>query len=208
MTSTNRALSSHKAGAAQLPGFWSEVRTLTRHAKLVERLSPQLLRKHVATAPAKQGEALALVRQIDDLFIHLQKVRARVAALESPGLPQRPQTDALNQEIRSGSLLDSGSFASRLHWTPQALSKALAARRVFYVEVGGIRYFPAFYADPLYERKQLEAVTKLLGDLPGGAKLQFFSTPKGSLGRLTPLQALAKGQLVKVKVAAEGFAQG
>jgi hypothetical protein len=42
-----------------------------------------------------------------------------------------------------------------------------------------LSYFPAFYADKRYDRRHLEAITKLLGDLPDGAKLQFFLNPKG-----------------------------
>lgn len=58
----------------------------------------------------------------------------------------------------------------------------------------------------MYQRAQLEAVTKVLGDLPGGAKLQFFLTRKGSLGGATPLEALAQGKLQKVKDVAAAFA--
>jgi hypothetical protein len=62
----------------------------------------------------------------------------------------------------------------------------------------GERYFPAFYADPAYQRSQLEAVTKVLRELPGGAKLQFFLSRRGSLGGATAQQALAKGKLQNV----------
>jgi hypothetical protein len=75
------------------------------------------------------------------------------------------------------------------------------------VELKGNTYYPAFFLDPQYERRQLEAVSKVLGDLPGAAKLQFMLTPKGSLGSLTPLQALSKGKVGDVKIAAEGFLQ-
>jgi hypothetical protein len=98
------------------------------------------------------------------------------------------------------------NFASQLDWTRQALSKALKSNRVFFVDFKGDRYFPAFYADPTYRRSQLEAVTKVLGDLPGGAKLQFFLSRKGSLGGATPLEALAEGKLRKVKDIAAAFA--
>lgn len=105
-------------------------------------------------------------------------------------------------------MLESGAFITRLGWTRQALSKALAARRVFLVEHREARYFAAFYADKRYDRRDLEAITKLLGDLPGGAKLQFWLNPRGSLSKRTPLQALERGQLAAVKAAAEGFVQG
>jgi hypothetical protein len=85
----------------------------------------------------------------------------------------------------------------------QALSKALAARRVFFVEHQGARYYPSFFADPKYERRQIETVSKALGDLPGGAKLAFMTTPKASLAGRTPLEALAVGEVAAAKAAAE-----
>jgi hypothetical protein len=103
-------------------------------------------------------------------------------------------------------LLSSTEFASQLDWTRQALSRALTSNRVFYVDFKGDRYFPAFYAEPNYQRSHLEAVTKVLGDLHGGAKLQFFLNGKGSLGGATPLEHLAQGKLQKVKDVAAAFA--
>ncbi len=124
--------------------------------------------------------------------------------------------------MSDGSLLDSAEFQRRAGVTRQALSKAVLARRVFYLEHAGQRGYPSFYMDPAYERSQLEAVTKLLGDLSGGAKWVFFNTPRGSLataGRLqdgvstesgvprTPLQALKAGELARVRAAAIAVAE-
>ncbi len=113
----------------------------------------------------------------------------------------------LLKSIKMQALLDSSDFANRLNWTRQALSKALRANRVFSLEVRGNRYFPAFFTDPRHERRHLEAVSRLLGDVPGGSKWLFFTTPKGSLAGLTPIQALDKGQLVAVKATVERFSQ-
>jgi deoxyribodipyrimidine photolyase-like uncharacterized protein len=114
---------------------------------------------------------------------------------------------ALLKSIKMQELLDSSNFTKRLNWTRQALSKALRANRVFFLEVRGDRYFPAFFTDPRHERRHLEVVSRMLGDVPGGGKWLFFTTPKGSLSGLTPIQALDKGQLVAVKAAAERFTQ-
>ncbi len=67
-----------------------------------------------------------------------------------------------DEMIRKRELLESAAFATRLGCTRQALGKALAARRVFFVEHQGTRYFPAFYADKRYDRRHLGAITKLL----------------------------------------------
>lgn len=93
-----------------------------------------------------------------------------------------------------------------LRWSTRLLTRAIDSRRIFFVTIAGKRLFPAFYADPRYDSKQLAAVTKVLGDLPDGSKLQFFQTPKGSLAGLTPLQALKLRHFGAVRVAAEGFA--
>jgi hypothetical protein len=102
-------------------------------------------------------------------------------------------------------LIDEESLLAGLHCSRRFLRQAIESRRIFFVELDGTRLYPAFYADPCYDRKQLWAVTKRLGELPDGSKLQFFQTPKGSLGGLTPLQALRLGQAAAVNIAAEGF---
>jgi hypothetical protein len=112
----------------------------------------------------------------------------------------------LTQMVRARELVASADFLKELGLSKQALSKALGANRIFYVDLRGQRYFPAFYVDPMYRRTQLEAVTKELGNLPGGAKLQFFMNRRGSLGGTTPLEALAAGKLEKVKDVAAAFA--
>ena len=111
----------------------------------------------------------------------------------------------LQTMIRRGELVVPSAFAAQMGWSQRALSEALDSKRVFFVEVGNARYFPAFFAST--ERRQLQAVSKALGRLPGGAKLAFFLTRKGSLDRKTPLEALAKGQAAAVHAAAAGYAQ-
>ena len=66
--------------------------------------------------------------------------------------------------------------------------------------------YPAFFADARHDRAVLERVSRALGSLPGGAKWEFFTTPRLSLGRKTPLQALARGQVEEVLAAAAAFA--
>lgn len=78
---------------------------------------------------------------------------------------------------------------------------------MFAVGVGACRPFPAFYADVRFDRRHLYAVSRKMGNLTVGAKLAFFVTPKSSLGRVTPLAALAQGRRATVLIAAEGFAE-
>lgn len=129
------------------------------------------------------------------------------AAAVPPSLVALRQSadDDLAARIRCGDLVPSAEFAHRLGISPQALSKALQADRVFYVQSGARRFYPSFFFDPMQERRQLEQVCKVLGKLPGAAKLNFFTTPKVSLGRQTPLKALQKGRLDDVLAAAQSF---
>jgi Ca2+-binding RTX toxin-like protein len=124
-----------------------------------------------------------------------------------------------DQLMENGQLLSGPEFEERLGCRKQAVSQAVKARRYFYVEVGGRRAYPAFFVDPRYNRRDLEAISKLLGDISGGSKYLFFTTPKGSLALAadptskangvarTPLEALAAGDLARVKRTAQGYAQ-
>lgn len=160
-------------------------------------------------------QLLRLERSIHELAVEIDdehqiagaKPAEQAQAKKVPDQPASVRTK-LDSMIQHRQLLASAEFVEELGWTRQALSKALAANRVFYVDFKGDRYFPAFFADPAYQRSKLEAVSKVLGELPGGAKLQFFLGPRGSLAGETVLTALSQGKLQKVKALAEDFAQG
>ena len=170
---------------------------------------PKTLLVALENAPRAPARSSAIVKEVADLERSMQQIRQQLEkAIGNSTTTTDGSESHLQEMIAKRELLDSAAFAKKLGWTAQALSKALAANRVFFVELGHTRYYPAFYADSRQERRHLETVTKLLGDLPGGAKLQFFLNPRGSLSKSTPLQALARGQLAAVTRAAEGFTQG
>ncbi len=108
---------------------------------------------------------------------------------------------------RSGQVLPSKEICETLSFTRQALSKAVKEHRMFAVAVGSNRRYPAFYTDTRLDRQQLESVAKELGSLPGWSKWQFFTTPKASLGGVTPLDALRNGRFTEARRAAIGFAE-
>jgi len=87
------------------------------------------------------------------------------------------------------------------------LDRALRSNRIFTVELAGASYVPAFYLEGRYGRRDLGVVSRILGNLPGGSKLQFFTTPKGSLSGRTPLEALADRNLSAVRCTAQGFVE-
>lgn len=55
--------------------------------------------------------------------------------------------------------------------------------------------FPSFFADPRFDRTQLESVTLALGARPGPEKLFWFCRRSSALGGRTPLTALAAGDV-------------
>ncbi|MGZ3237640.1 MAG: hypothetical protein ACXU8A_09725 [Burkholderiaceae bacterium] len=119
----------------------------------------------------------------------------------------KAQSDSIRlQAIADGTLISASDLSERMHITKLAISKATVSNRIFAVSAPtGELYYPAFFAEEEIDRRNLEKVCKILGDLPGGSKLQFFMTPKTSLGGKTPLEALRKGHVDDVLVSAAGF---
>lgn len=112
------------------------------------------------------------------------------------------------RDIRDGLLVSGAALAARLGMSPQGLHHARKTTRMFALQgPSGEMVYPAFFADPRQDRKRLEAVSKVLGDLPGAAKWDFFISVRLSLGNRTPLEALAKGKVDAVMAAAQAFAE-
>lgn len=104
-------------------------------------------------------------------------------------------------------LIGTEEFAVRLGWPAGKLNRALATGSVFAIETNGIHLIPSFFADSRFDGRQVRAVCLILGGLPGGSKLQFFTSPKASLGARTPLELLAERRFAAVKAAARGFVE-
>jgi hypothetical protein len=110
------------------------------------------------------------------------------------------------QQLHEGGLLlSSAQICERLGISRQALSKAVKDGRLFWIDgPAGAQWYPGFYAASTANRRNIEKVAVALGDLPGDAKWQFFTTPKHSLGGKTPVAALEAGSLEQVLQAALG----
>ncbi len=110
--------------------------------------------------------------------------------------------------VQNRAVITAEELARALGVSQLDLCEAVQAGRLFKVEVDGRLYYPAFYAAQDIDRTRLERVIKVLSGLGGWSQWQFFTTPKGSLGNLTPLQALKiKGMFKAVVRAAAGFAE-
>lgn len=119
--------------------------------------------------------------------------------------------------MAAGELVNEADFCARSGLTPQQVDAAVDSGRLFRLEVGRARGYPAFLLDPALDRNQVEAVAEVLADRPAGARLAFFTTPRGSLATSgpvangvlsgtgtprTPVEALRDGQFERVKQAA------
>lgn len=170
----------------------------------LEKVAPQA--KLLGKLSGHRAVRMSILERLNEASRAIEMVRQVVVA-EEPDMriKRHKAVKKLERFARAGNLIKADELMDQLGWTRQALSKARKARRVFSVEIKGETYYPAFFVDPQYDRRQLEAVSKALGDLPGTSKLQFMLTPKGSLNSHTPLEALRMGQVASVKIAAEGF---
>lgn len=94
-------------------------------------------------------------------------------------------------------LLASTKLQSALKLTRQAVSAATRAGRFFTVGVEGRAHYPAFLTDGGVD--VLEAVAKLLGQLPGWTKYDLFVSSRGSLDGLGALEPLRRGKIEQVE---------
>ena len=211
-TAVVRTLANEKI---DIPSFVDHIREVNKEAARIVK----------APLGSTKGVRLHFCQELADVLEELEKtVKAlRVVAIRAPSALSRTHAsesskpdgtraplilDTTEAMINKRQLVTPVEFQHLMGWASrQAVWKAAESHRVFYLTYKAERYFPAFYSDSRYDRKHLEAVTKVLGDLPGGSKLQFFLTRKGSLGGETPLQALAAGRVAKVSDVAAAFAE-
>jgi hypothetical protein len=222
-TPVKRSLKAEPAEPLVITEFFETLDVLEQAAAKLQKMPMGTVIRHLKAQPEKlaQQRQRTALRQARRMAAAANIVQTRLAqpstaaveeasAQEAQAFVQATEREAdtgLRRMIDSGELVSREELAGRLGCTTQALSKALGARRMFYVEYQLRQYFPAWLADPRFDRKQVEAVSRALGDLPGGAKLAFFRTPFISLEDKTPLEALASGKLEMVVRTAKGYAQ-
>jgi hypothetical protein len=208
MATTNSRKSATKKRQPTIKEVMASLEKVAPQAERINALPPDKLSEQLGVQSKRSAEKKAIVKRLDEVSRLVKTVRQAFVSKQVDLWAQEARQKSvknLERLVSKRILIKAGELLEQLGWTRQALSKARKARRVFSVEIKGESYYPAYFVDPQYERRQLEAVSKALGDLPGTSKLQFMITPKGSLGSLTPLEALAKGKIADVKIAAEGF---
>lgn len=202
----------HQAGttAASVERFWVVAKQLASVAEVAVSVSPAALVQAGGKSHQNAPNARDLAAELAALSEKIEEIRGRLAATDKKLVSNKERESAvvaMKKMVQEEALVAPGSYVERRKVSRQALSKALGSRRIFYVEVEGQRYIPSFFLDAQLERRQVEEVSKALGELPGTSKLQFFTTKKASLSGKTPLDALADGQYSRVRVAAQGFAE-
>lgn len=82
-------------------------------------------------------------------------------------IPGMSSTDPALEQHGSFGLIGEAEFARLIGRRPAYLEKIVGRQSVFFVEDGGQRRYPSFFVDPEYRRRDLYAVSRKLGPLPG-----------------------------------------
>lgn len=182
-----------------------EPNALYQYVMNVVHISEQLVKAHNDEAIWSTDESIVAASRIVMIFaLDMPDQSAKNTLGEQEELFQ---TGYGEDYVSKVGLVSEHEFAARSNWNSRQLTRAIASQRVFFVEVEGIKRFPTFFLETQYSRRQLEAITRAMGLLHGGSKLQFFMSPKGSLGGITPLAALLRGNYKIVKSCAQAFAE-
>lgn len=130
------------------------------------------------------------------------------ANAETMATLRREATAALQRRIDHKDLLPPKEFQEALGISRQSINEAVKARRMFaLLGPAGEYYYPAFYADVDLHRREVEKVAKVLGHVPAASRYHFFTSKSTYLGSATPLEALKKGRLDDVLIAAAAFGE-
>jgi hypothetical protein len=96
---------------------------------------------------------------------------------------------------REGKLLEPAEFMRRTGVTRQAINQRLKTGSLFTVDgPNGVSYYPTFFVDESLDRRTVARVSRALNGLPGASKWAFFTSPRHSLGGLTPLEVIGGKQ--------------
>jgi hypothetical protein len=117
----------------------------------------------------------------------------------------RMREEMLNAE---GGVLSASQMASRLHITRQAVDKRRRAGKLLAVELGRRRWlYPAWQVADGQVLPGLEEVLSDLSEHDCWIQLGFFLSGDYRLGEKTPLDALRRGRLQDVRMAARAYGE-
>ncbi|WP_165986998.1 hypothetical protein [Caballeronia sp. SBC1] len=142
-----------------------------------------------------------------------EKLRKGVSRKSKLRTSEHPIRSALTNSggydlVHQGKLLRVADYLGAADVTERKLSKSLASRKVFSIELEGEVYIPGFFLCPMIHHNDFAKVIRGLGDTSGWDRWNFFTTPIESLSGSTPLQFLAVNKVKPVQKAADEFAKG
>lgn len=164
------------------------------------RTRAQFARKHL-TSPDQLHDMLS------ELLTLVAALPAGAAFHSGPGHPDFTQElqaasvtprnhsrEGFYLALAQGRLIPVTALRSNAEHSSSTITRAVREGRKFFVELDGIRALPAFFLDPRYRVRDLEAVTKQLHGISDGAKWLFFTMPKGPLSRASPPTPLERSR--------------
>ncbi|CAN0622892.1 conserved protein of unknown function [Burkholderia multivorans] len=111
------------------------------------------------------------------------------------------------QMVRDGALLTEEEFCRLIGLSAKQVGRLIERGNVFSVDVDGGPYYPAFLAEPTPYPERLAVLCRILYPAPPIARLRFLTSRRGSLGGITPLEALATDEdYQRVRCIARGWA--
>jgi hypothetical protein len=148
------------------------------------------------------------VRRLRLILDELQRAQAKTAS-ERAINSAKARSEKIKQElVASGEVLLAKDFADLAGISRQAVHKGMRSGTYFALQPGGRElYYPAFLADKELRALGLNDALMILADETPWNKWLFFTTPLGSLGGKTPLQALRNRSKEQVLTAARAYCE-
>lgn len=92
--------------------------------------------------------------------------------------------------LANGELLSPTEFRRRIGVTEKRLEQLLGDGSLFSVEVDGALFIPAVLANRAHNLRRLRATCRIIVPAPPWSRIDFLSSPRGSLGDRGPLDML------------------
>jgi hypothetical protein len=101
--------------------------------------------------------------------------------------------DLLNAKalIKAGELISKEALCERLRIGPARLFRYVYYNNMFSIDVDGVAYFPACFAQPLESNFRLRCICKTISRAPVEARLSFLTMPRNDLDGRSPIDCLS-----------------
>ncbi|HEY6437465.1 MAG TPA: hypothetical protein VIY47_12815 [Ignavibacteriaceae bacterium] len=107
-------------------------------------------------------------------------------------------------EEKAEDFISAEVLKEHLGCTDQFLDKELESCHIFFIQNGIKIVYPKFFIDPTLKRQDLNKICKILKNESSVSKWLFLTNRRGSLGGVSPIDALRENKFKAVKEAALG----